>query len=162
MINSRHKRFYSKNEDIRTIPKLQIKTGMIVEFNYRDKDKSPSRPLVLVMDTDEYTTSKKKKFSGLNLNYLPHTEIEKLFENIITKVGWELDKETNFPKLDLYEEENIGVRPRVIFKPFIKTKILNRFDAWRTYKYRQVKTVRQIKYRFQSESLSKIYKDLTK
>ena len=162
MINSRHKRFYSKNEDIRTIPKLQIKTGMIVEFNYRDKDKSPSRALVLVMDTDEYTTSKKKKFSGLNLNYLPHTEIEKLFENIITKVGWELDKETNFPKLDLYEEENIGVRPRIIFKPFIKTKILNRFDAWRTYKYRQVKTVRQIKYRFKSENLSEIYKDLTK
>ena len=162
MINSRHKRFYSKNEDIRTIPKLQIKTGMIVEFNYRDKDKSPSRPLVLVMDTDEYTTSQKKKFSGLNLNYLPHTEIEKLFENIITKVGWELDKETNFPKLDLYEEENIGVRPRIIFKPFIKTKILNRFDAWRTYKYRQVKTVRQIKYRFKSENLSEIYKDLTK
>ena len=162
MINSRHKRFYSKNEDIRTIPKLQIKTGMIVEFNYRDKDKSPSRPLVLVMDTDEYTTSKKKKFSRLNLNYLPHTEIEKLFENIITKVGGELDKETNFPKLDLYEEENIGVRPRIIFKPFIKTKILNRFDAWRTYKYRQVKTVRQIKYRFKSENLSEIYKDLTK
>tara|TARA_R100000664_G_scaffold12974_1_gene20873 strand:- start:65 stop:553 length:489 start_codon:yes stop_codon:yes gene_type:complete len=162
MINSRHRRFYSKNEDIKTIPKLQIKTGMIVEFNYRDKDKSPSRPLVLVMDTDEYTTSMKKKFSGLNLNYLPHVEIEKLFENIITKVGWELDKETNFPKLDLYEEENIGVRPRVIFKPFIKTKILNRFDAWRTYKYRQVKTVRQIKYRFKSEKLSEIYKDLTK
>ena len=162
MINSRHKRFYSKNEDIRTIPKLQIKTGMIVEFNYRDKDNKPSRPLVLVMDTDEFVTSKKKKFSGLNLNYLPHMKIEKLFERIITKVGWELDKETNFPKLDLYEEENIGVRPRVIFKPFIKTKILNRFDAWRTYKYRQVKTVRQIKYRFKSEKLSEIYKDLTK
>ena len=162
MINSRHKRFYSKNEDIRTIPKLQIKTGMIVEFNYRDKDKSPSRPLVLVMDTDEYTTSKKKKFSGLNLNYLPHTEIEKLFENIITKVGWELDKETNFPKLDLYEEENIGVRPKIIFKPFIKTKLLNRFDCWRTFKYRKVKTAKQIKYRFKSKNLSEIYKDLTK
>jgi len=141
---------------------MQIKSGMIVEFNYRDKNNEPSRPLVLVLDTNEFVTANKKTFSGVNLNYLPHTEIEKLFERIITKVGWELDKETNFPKLDLYEEENIGVRPSVVFKPFIKTKILNRFDAWRTYKYRQVKTVRQIKYRFQSESLSKIYKDLTK
>ena len=162
MINSRHRRFYSRQEDFKTIPKLQIKSGMIVDFNYRDKDNSPSRPLVLVMDTDEFTTANKKKFSGLNLNYLPHTEIEKLFENIITRVGWELDKETNFPKLDLYEEENIGVRPRVIFKPFIKTKILNRFDAWRTYKYRQVKTVRQIKYQFKSDKLTEIYTNITK
>jgi len=162
MINSRHRRFYSKQENLKSIPKMEIKSGMMVEFNYRDKDNKPSRPLVLVLDTDEYTTTMKKNFSGLNLNYLPHTEIEKLFENISQRVGWELDKQTNFPKLDLYEEENVGVRPMVIFKPFIKAKILNRFDAWRTYKYRQVKTVKQIKYKFQSNKLSKIYENLMK
>ena len=162
MRNSRHRRFYSNQKDIKPIPKMQIKSGMIVEFNYRDKNNEPSRPLVLVLDTNEFVTANKKTFSGVNLNYLPHTEIEKLFERIITKVGWELDKETNFPKLDLYEEENIGVRPKIIFKPFIKTKLLNRFDCWRTFKYRKVKTAKQIKYRFKSEKLSEIYKDITK
>ncbi len=162
MKNSRHRRFYSNRKNIKSIPKLQIKSGMIVEFNYRDKNQNPSRPLVLVMDTNEFTTTDKKSFSGLNLNYLPHTEIEKLFEKIATKVGWELDKETNFPKLDLYEEENLGVRPTIIFKPFIKTKLLNRFDCWRTFKYKKVQTAKQIKYEFKSESLLKIYENLKK
>tara|TARA_E500000331_G_scaffold342194_1_gene375493 strand:+ start:639 stop:1127 length:489 start_codon:yes stop_codon:yes gene_type:complete len=162
VINSRHRRFYSGRSDKKSIPKLQIKSGMVVEFNYRDENENPSRPLVLVMDTNEFATDDKKSFSGLNLNYLPHTEIEKLFERIFTKVGWELDKETKFPKLNLYEEENIGVRPIVIFKPFIKTKLLNRFDCWRTFKYKKVKTAKQIKYQFKSKSLSKIYENLKK
>ena len=162
MINSRHRRFYSKQKDKVTIAKLNIKSGMIVEFSYRDSAGNPSKPLVLVMDTEEYVETSKKNFTGINLNYLPHTEIEKLFVNIGTKVGWELDKQTNFPKLNLYEEEDIGLRPSIIFKPFVKTKLLNRFDCWRTYKYDNVKSTRQIKYQFESPKLSEVYEGLTK
>ena len=162
MINSRHRRFYSKKEDQVTIAKLNIKSGMIVEFNYRDSSGKPSKPLVFVMDTDEYVAADKKKFMGINLNYLPHTEIEKLFTNIGTKVGWKIDKQTNFPKVNLYEEEDIGMRPRIIFKPFVKNKLLNRFDCWRTYKYDKVKSSRQIKYRFQSDNLLEVYEGLDK
>lgn len=141
---------------------MQIKSGMIVEFMYRDRNDNPSRPLVFVMDTNEYVASNKKTFSGLNLNHLPHTEVEKMFINMGTKVGWELDLETKFPKLNLYEEENVGVRPSVVFKPFVKAKILNRFDCWRTYKYNGVKSVSHIKWKFQSKELKDIYKNLEK
>ena len=45
MINSRHRRFYSKREDKKKLPKMQIKSGMIIEFMYRDRNGNPSRPL---------------------------------------------------------------------------------------------------------------------
>ena len=160
MINSRHRRFYSKREDKVSIPKLQIKSGQIVEFSYRDKNNKPSKPLVFVMDTNEYVAKDKKTFSGVSLNYIPSMEIERLFKNIIKKTGFEIDKETKFPKINLYEEEDIGLRPSVIWKPFVKEKLMNRFDCWRTFKYTNVKNVKQIKYNFNSKELKEIYKDL--
>tara|TARA_X000001382_G_scaffold74391_2_gene51991 strand:+ start:204 stop:692 length:489 start_codon:yes stop_codon:yes gene_type:complete len=155
--NSRHRRFYSSLEDKKPIAKLQIKSGMIVEFNYRDKNGSPSKPLVFVMDTNEYVTKDKKTFSGINLNYIPAIEIERLFKNIIKKAGFELDRETKFPKVDLYEEEDVGVRPRIIWKPFVKEKLMNRFDCWRTFKYTNIRNTKQIKYNFTSKELKEIY-----
>jgi hypothetical protein len=160
MINSRHKRFYPKREDKIPIPKLQIKSGMIIEFNYRDKSGKPSKPLVFVMDTNEYVAKDKKTFSGVSLNYVPSMEIERLFRNIIKKTAFEIDKETKFPKLNLYEEEDIGLKPILIWKPFVKDKLMNRFDCWRTFKYKNVKNVKQIKYQFTSEKLKEVYKNL--
>ena len=161
MQDARHRRFYSKVINRKTIPKLQIKSGMIIEITYRKKNGSSTRPLVFVMDTDEYQSADKKIFHGLNLNYLPATEVERLFTNIMTKTSFEVDKETKFPKVNLYEEEDPGgIRPFLIYKPFVKSKILNRFDAWRTYKYLSVKTVKQIKWDFQSRKLAEAYKNL--
>ena len=160
MINSRHRRFYSKREDKVSIPKLQIKSGQIVEFNYRDKNNNPSKPLVFVMDTNEYVAKDKKTFSGVSLNYIPSMEIERLFKNIIKKTGFEIDKETKFPKINLYEEEDIGLRPSVIWKPFVKEKLMNRFDCWRTFKYTNVRNVKQIKYNFTSKELQKVYENI--
>ena len=160
MINSRHRRFYSKREDKISIPKLQIKSGQIVEFSYKDKNNKPSKPLVFVMDTNEYVAKDKKTFSGVSLNYIPSMEIERLFKNIIKKTGFEIDKETKFPKINLYEEEDIGLRPSVIWKPFVKEKLMNRFDCWRTFKYTNVRNVKQIKYNFTSKELQKIYENI--
>tara|TARA_R110002012_G_scaffold31261_2_gene93839 strand:+ start:101 stop:592 length:492 start_codon:yes stop_codon:yes gene_type:complete len=162
MSTSPHKRFYAKRENFKNIPKLQIKSGMMIEFLYRAKDNKQSRPLVLVLDTDEFTARDKKVFHGINLNYLPPTTVEKLFVDIITKTNFENDKETKFPKLNLYEEEDPGgLRPSVIFKPFIKSKILNRFDCWRSYNYTSVaSSVKQIKWNFKSPKLFKVYENI--
>ena len=160
MINSRHRRFYSKREDKVSIPKLQIKSGQIVEFMYRDKNGKKSKPLVFVMDTNEYVAKDKKTFSGVSLNYIPSMEIERLFKNIIKKTGFEIDKETKFPKINLFEEEDVGLRPSVIWKPFVKEKLMNRFDCWRTFKYTNVRNVKQIKYNFTSKELQKIYENI--
>ena len=160
MRNSRHRRFYSKIENRKGIPKLQIKSGMIIEFNYKDKDGKPSKPLVFVMDTDEYVKREKKIFHGVNLNYLPHKEIEKLFQNVTKKAKFEIDKETKFPKVDLYEEEDAGLRPFIVFKPFVKAKLLPRFNCWRSYSYTNVRSVKQIKYQFQTSELKDVYKDM--
>ena len=54
MATSPHRRFYARQQDKVSIGKLQIKSGMIIEFNYRDKNKKTSRPLIFVMDTDEF------------------------------------------------------------------------------------------------------------
>ena len=162
MIDSRHKRFYSKKGDKKEIPPMNIKSGMIIDFNYRDKDGKPSKPLVFVVNTDEYGAKNKKVFHGLNLNHIPHTEVEKFFKAMGNKVGWELDKQSNFPKMNIYEEEDAGVRPDVVYKPIIKAKVLNRFDCWRTYKYTKVKSVKQIKWNFESNDMKKAYGDLIK
>ena len=51
---------------------------MIITFRYPVGNKDP-RPLVFVMDTDEYVTpATKKSFSGINLNYLPIGELNNL------------------------------------------------------------------------------------
>ncbi len=160
MKNSRHRRFYSDRNDRKSIPPMDVKSGMIVEFQYLDRNKDKSIPLVFVVDTDEYGTKDKKLFHGLNLNHMPHTEVEKFFQAMGTKTGWELDKQSKFPKMNLYEEEDAGLRPDVFYKPIIKAKVLNRFDCWRTYKYTRVKSVKQIKWNFQSKALKEIYKGL--
>ena len=160
MRSQRHRRFYPKRTDKKTISPFNIKSGMIVEFAYLDKNNNQSMPLVFVVDTDEFGKRDKKVFHGINLNYMPHTEVEKFFENMGKKTGWELDRESKFPKMNIYEEEDTGVRPSIFYNQIIKAKILNRFDCWRTFKYTNVKNVKQIKYQFISKELKEVYKDL--
>jgi len=140
------------------IPKFDIKTGMIVTFGYQGYD---NRPLVFVMDTDEYTSSDKKSFSGINLNYIPVGEINNLFVRILQKAGWELDKKTKLPKVALYDEENPGTKIEPIYNSIIKTRLINRGkDCWRTYKYTKIKgTVEVIKFNFNVSPLKEIVDD---
>ena len=160
MRNQRHRRFYTKRTDKKTIAPMNIKSGMLIEFNYLDKDNNKSMPLVFVVDTDEYATRDKKVFHGINLNYMPYTEVEKFFVSMSKKAGWELDRESRFPKMNIYEEEDAGIRPNVFYNQIIKAKVLNRFDCWRTFKYIRAKSVKQIKWNFQSSELKEVYKDL--
>tara|TARA_Y100000034_G_scaffold107244_1_gene136625 strand:+ start:1881 stop:2456 length:576 start_codon:yes stop_codon:yes gene_type:complete len=141
-----HRRFYNDRDRRSVINKWLVKSGQIVTFPYPAYDK---RPLVFVMDTDEYASKiEQKSFSGINLNYLPLQEINIFFIKMLSKAGWELDKHTNFPKVNLWEEEDPGLRPEVIYKNIVKKQLLVRRDAWRTYKYKKIRLVEHINFRF--------------
>ena len=134
---------------------------MIVEFFYTSrKNKEKSKPLFFVMDTEERTSTKKKKISGINLNYLPYFEIESFFLKLLTKTDWELDKHTGAPKVNLWEEEDPGVRPIILYNAFVKKHLLERFSCWRTYKYKTAKEMYQILYHFRTPPLNLLYKGM--
>tara|TARA_R100001594_G_scaffold128975_1_gene167461 strand:- start:345 stop:920 length:576 start_codon:yes stop_codon:yes gene_type:complete len=157
MRDYRHKRFYRKSTDKKVVPKLHIKAGMIIEFQYMNENNKKSRPLVFVMDTDEFRDPSKKTFSGVNLNYLPFLEVEKFFVKLLGKAGWELDKHTKLPKVDIWEEDDAGIRSIKIYNSLVKKSLLKRYDCWRTYKYKTTKSAFQIKYHFLTNPLSGIY-----
>mgnify|MGYP003661694618 FL=1 len=59
--------------------------------------------------------------------------------------------------LDLWEEEDQGVKPVKVYQSLIKKSLLKRYDCWRTYKYKNTSSLFQIKYHFKTKPLSKIY-----
>ena len=52
-----HKKYYLNPKNRKQINKFDIKSGMIINFPY--KGNSDKRPLVFVMDTDEYAKQEK-------------------------------------------------------------------------------------------------------
>jgi hypothetical protein len=150
-----HRRYYNSMESRKNIGKFDIKTGMIVTFGYSGYDKNP---LVFVMDTQEYVSSDKKRFSGINLNYLPIGEINSLFVKILQRVGWEVDKATNMPKIDLFDEEDPGFRVEPVFTSVVHPTLMARGkDCWRTYKYSKLLGTTQIvKFNFNISPLKEI------
>ena len=150
-----HLRYYSSMKNRLIIPKFDIKSGMIISFPYAGS--YDRRPLVFVMDTNEYVSPEKKSFSGVNLNYLPMAEINSFFLKLLNRAGWELDEKTDFPKLDIWDEEDPGVRVETLYNVLVKKQLLQRGkDCWRTYKYKKVRTVQQIKFQFQISPLKEI------
>ena len=152
-----HKRYYTKSKNRKILGKFDIKSGMIINFPYPGK--SDKRPLVFVMDTDEYAKPDKKSFSGINLNYLSTTDINKFFIKLSNMVGWEIDVRTKLPKVDLWEEEDPGVKPTKIYNSIVKKDLLKRKDCWRTYKYNKVKSVEMINFQFEVEPLKSLMKE---
>ena len=154
-----HRKYYRKSENRSLIGKFQITTGMIITFRYPSK--GDKRPLVFLMDTDEFASpSEKKSFSGINLNYLPIGELNRFFTKVSTRVGWELNPKTKLPKLDIWDEEDPGMRPNLIYKQFVKIQVLKKRDAWRTYKYKKTSTVEQINFDFTVSPLKEIIKEI--
>ena len=150
-----HRKYYSSMKNRKAIGKFDIKTGMIINFSYDGYDK---RPLVFVVDTNEYAQVDKKTFSGVNLNYISIGEVNKLFTRMLEKAGWELDKKTKLPKVDLFDEEDPGVKIEPIYNSIIKSTLLNRRkDCWRTYKYKKIKgSVEVVRFEFTISPLKEI------
>jgi hypothetical protein len=154
--SNRHKRFYPKKTDRVDLSKFNVKSGMIVEFPYKTSERT-TRPLVFVMDTEENSQGKKKKFSGLNLNYLPISEIEKFFTQMLSIADFEIDRHTDCPKVNLWEEEDEGVRPIVIYDKLVKKSILPKYPCWRSYSYHRITDIYQIRFHFTTPPLNLIY-----
>ena len=156
-----HRKYYTQPLNRKRIGKYRIVNGMLITFRY--KSKSDITPLVFVMDTDEYVTpSEKKSFSGVNLNYLPLGELNRFFVMVLQRAPWEQDKTTGMPKVDLYDDENPGVRPNIIYENIVKPKILQKRDAWRTYKYNKITHVEQIAFTFTDKILNDLVKSFNR
>ena len=150
-----HRKYYQKEHDRKFISKYNIDSGMIVTFRYPGN--KVKRPLVFVMDTDEYVTpATKKTFSGINLNYLTIGELNNFFIKMLNKVGWEVDNHTGRPKVDLWDDEDPGFKPKVIYDSLVKKPILSKRDCWRKYKYNKISQAEQVTFDFQVEPLSEL------
>ena len=150
-----HRKYYSEGKYRKTLSKFDIRSGMIVTFPYAAFDK---RPLVFVMDTDEFLKPELKSFSGINLNYLPIKEINDFFIKSLTKVSWVLDIKTRYPRAKLWDEEVAGVKPIALYKTLVK-KVLRKRNCWRTYKYSKVRFVEQVIFKFEDPPLNQIWQD---
>lgn len=150
-----HRKFYIKPEHRKTLGKFFIQSGMIVTFKYKEANKD-KRPLVFVMDTDEYVKSEKKKISGINLNYLPISFLNKFFIKILEVVGWEFDRYSKLPKVDLWDEENPGIKPNIIYKKIVKTFLLPKSDSWRSYNYGKMTSVEHVNFNFNVKPLNEL------
>ena len=149
-----HRKYYQSNENRRFINKYNINTGMIITFRYVGS--VDPKPLVFIMDTNEFVPSEKKTMSGINLNYIPIGELNRLFIRMLSNAGWELDVQTNFPKVNLWDEDDPGIRPEIIYERIIKPDLLPRRDCWRTYKYTKMASVEQVIFDFDVQPLNKL------
>ena len=149
---------WNRRMDEKETFRYEITNGMIINFRYKGSNYD-KRPLVFVMDTDEYVTpASKKSFSGVNLNYLTISEINLLFIRMLNKVGWELDRVTRRPKVDLWDDEEMGLRPQIIYDQILKTTILKKRNCWRKYKHEKISQVEQVTFNFNVSPLNQLSK----
>jgi len=153
----RHYNNYSLSSDTKIINKWDVQAGQIVTFRYKShiqklKDR---RPLLFVLDTDEYNPDPTiRALHGVNLNYIPEGEVEKMFLRILERVGWDIHKQTGFPRVDVWDEADTkAMRPVILYNTIIKPFVMPRFHCWRTYKYRTITTVEAVKYNFDAKPL---------
>lgn len=157
VIKYNHKRYFAEGKYRKTISKFEIRTGMIVHFPYPGP--YDRKPTVFVMDTNETGAPDKKSFSGVNLDYIPIREVNKFFIRLLSKMGWEVDRRTRFPRGRLYDEEVGGIKPIAIYNTIVKKALLNKRDCWRTYKYSKIRRTEQVKFKFFEPPLNQIWQD---
>tara|TARA_R100001443_G_C3354452_1_gene177604 strand:+ start:545 stop:1483 length:939 start_codon:yes stop_codon:yes gene_type:complete len=151
-----HKRYFQEQKFRKPLSKFSIRTGMIVHFNYPGWDRKPT---VFVMDTNEVGQPDNRSFSGINLDYLPIKEVNMFFMRALNRMSWEVDKLTKFPRGRLYDEEVGGLKPIALYNSVVKRTVLLKRDCWRTYKYKKVKGVEQVKWKFSDPPLNQIWQN---
>ena len=159
-------RHYNRIYNRRSVSKWELVNGMLVELRYRPDEGqkiTDDKPIVFIIDTDEYNPDfKKKKISGINLNYLQQNVIEELFRYMLGVTGWVRDELTNRLRVDVKDEETASVvRPEQIYRKIIKPRLLNRNDCYRSYNYHKISSVYSVNYKFQRWPLSELYRKLT-
>ena len=159
-------KYFPKSSDKKVLGKYEAQAGQIVMFRYRSsvKQTKDKLPLVFVVDTDEFNPDvNARAIHGINLNYIPDGEVEKMFLFFLTKAGWDTHKITKFPRVNLWDEDDtLATRPEVLYRTIIQPFILPRFNCWRTYKYKQISTVEAVHYHFNAKPLIEAVSNVNK
>jgi len=134
--------------------KIGLKPGMILKFNYYQKDAFDKYPLILYL----YRDRKKNLIHGLNLNYLLENEVRLLFGDMSQKVNTVLlDKDDPQNKLGstytFVKFKNTGEVAkaerrdtyRFVIKDFMEKRNL---DIYRTYFWNSLSNLKVIEYQF--------------
>ena len=155
MTLNNHRIFYNDVENKRSISKNDITNGMIINFRYNTG--SDKNPLVFVLDTQIGKGSNKRSFSGINLNYLSVSQINRFFLRLLSRVGWEYDKKTNMYRVEILDEgATKGINPLQIYESLVKPQLVSNTNCWRIYKHSKITAIHQIRFDFEIPPLNKI------
>ena len=151
-------RHFNRLYNRRRISKWETTNGMILELNYKAQNIQDPKPLIFVIDTDEYNPVRRmKKISGVNLNYLNETIIEEFFQQILKYTAWVRDDLTKSLKIDVRDEEAPSTfRPKILYQNIVKSKLLSRYDCYRSYLYDNLASVYDVNYKFKRYPLSEL------
>ncbi len=134
--------------------KIGLKPGMILKFNYYQKNVFDKYPMILYL----YRDRKKNLIHGLNLNYLLENEVRLLFGDMSQKVNTILlEKDDPLNKLGapytFVKFKNVGEVAkaerrdtyRFVIKDFMEKRKL---DIYRTYFWNSINNLKVIQYQF--------------
>ncbi len=134
--------------------KIGLKPGMILKFNYYQKNVFDKYPMILYL----YRDRKKNLIHGLNLNYLLENEVRLLFGDMSQKVNTILlEKDDPLNKLGapytFLKFKNVGEVAkaerrdtyRFVIKDFMEKRKL---DIYRTYFWNSINNLKVIQYQF--------------
>ena len=143
----------------------KLSPGMMVSFNYNSKKTKDKIPLVLPLFIDK--SGKNNLLHCINLNYLPESEVQKLYKQItkITPVsfGDEEDLGEAHAKVDLGDPtKKSGHISQKVYESVIKPKLLTRpgtSNCYRTYNMSSISNFRLVNYRL--DIMTKEARDIT-
>ena len=153
-----HLKFYKERENRTTISRHSVSTGQIVTFKYPSAT-SDKEPLLFVLDTDMRNRKiENNSISGINLNYMTVTHINRFFVKVLQKAPWKKDESTKFSRVDLHDEgASGGVTPAVIYEGVVKKNVLNRVNCWRKYKFNKMSgNVQHVNFKFNVSPLKEL------
>jgi len=99
--------------------------------------------------------------SGINLNYLTATHINRFFVKVLSKASWRKDESTKFSRVNLHDEGSAGgVSPSIIYESVVKKSVLNRVNCWRKYKFTKMSgNVQHINFKFNVSPLKELMEE---
>ena len=132
------------------VNKWTMINAMVVRFFHNTTGIHDRKPLVFILDTDEFNPNpKKRSISGINLNYLPEPIIQKLFTKLSKQLTLTDTKHGhNFVRFAIKDEEDPkGTPGDIIYQKIIAPMLIKQWDCYRTYLYNNLTRCELIDYR---------------
>jgi len=126
----------------------KVNPGDIMMFRYTKAALDPM-PLVMVLYLED-----NRLLHCINLNYLPETEVQKLFRGLVSRYGLEEKEEKNNKgKVEKHSKismpGNAGLMSPIgkeIYSQIVKPKIMQNTNCYRTYDIRLISGAQKIRY----------------